>query len=119
MGLHLEYSCRVAEDLAWAVGAPIDLPSRGAIAFLHTLQLAADKAGHTHLPWGVLLMHTQRLLSGTGPLPSSLPYDTSALAAHGSARYAGGHSMRLQCLCHSHLDALTPVARARHTQPQG
>ena len=62
------------------MGAPIDLPSRGAVAFLHTLQLAADKAGHTHLPWGVLLMHTQRLLSGTGVLASSLPSGASVLS---------------------------------------
>ena len=48
------------------MNTPTDLPSRGATAFLHTLQLAADKAGHTHLPWEVLLTQTQRLLSGTG-----------------------------------------------------
>ncbi len=63
------------------MGAPIDLPSRGAVAFLHTLQLAADKAGHTHLPWGVLLMHTQRLLAGTGLLASWLPSDASVLCS--------------------------------------
>ena len=56
----------MAEDLAWAVNAPADLPSRGATAFLHTLQLASEKAGHTHLPWEVLIMHTQRLLSSSG-----------------------------------------------------
>ena len=56
----------MAEDLAWAVNAPTDLPSRGATAFLHTLQLASEKAGHTHLPWEVLIMHTQRLLSSSG-----------------------------------------------------
>ena len=60
------YFYRVAEDLAWAVGAPTDLPSRGAVAFLHTLQLTAEKAGHTHLPWEVLLQQTQRALSSTG-----------------------------------------------------
>lgn len=48
------------------MNTPTDLPSRGATAFLHTLQLAADKAGHTHLPWEVLLTQTQRLLSGKG-----------------------------------------------------
>ncbi len=56
----------MAEDLAWAVNAPTDLPSRGATAFLHTLQLASEKAGHMHLPWEVLIMHTQRLLSSSG-----------------------------------------------------
>ena len=91
--MHLLHCCRVAEDLAWAVGAPVDLPSRGAVAFLHTLQLAADKAGHTHLPWGVLLMHTQRLLSGTGTLALSLPSGGSVLVAHDKACYARGHSM--------------------------
>ena len=48
------------------MNAPTDLPSRGATAFLHTLQLASEKAGHTHLPWEVLIMHTQRLLSSSG-----------------------------------------------------
>ena len=63
----------MAEDLAWAVNAPTDLPSRGATAFLHTLQLASEKAGHTHLPWEVLIMHTQRLLSSSGANNHLLP----------------------------------------------
>ncbi len=46
--------------------APSDLLSRGAMAFLHTLELAADKSGHTHLPWDVLLSETLRLMSSSG-----------------------------------------------------
>lgn len=57
---------RVAEDLAAAVEAPAGLPSRGAMAMVHTLQLAAEKAGHTHLPWNVLLTQTLRLMSSSG-----------------------------------------------------
>ena len=57
---------RVAEDLARAVGARGDLPSRGGMALLHTLQLAADKAGHTHLPWHLLRSQTARLLASAG-----------------------------------------------------
>lgn len=59
---------RAAEDLARAVEASSDLLSRGAMAFLHTLQLAADKSGHTHLPWNVLLSETLRLMSSSGQL---------------------------------------------------
>ncbi|CAL8469331.1 g8872 [Coccomyxa elongata] len=59
-------SFRAAEDLARAVEAPSDLLSRGAMAFLHTLELAADKSGHTHLPWDVLLSETLRLMSSSG-----------------------------------------------------
>ena len=101
------------------MGAPVDLPSRGAVAFLHTLQLAADKAGHTHLPWSVLLMHTQRLLSGTGSLASPLPAGASVLAAHDGACYASGDSMLLLCVCQSHLEPPSLVAHDRHTQLQG
>lgn len=36
------------------------------MAFLHTLELAADKSGHTHLPWDVLLSETLRLMSSSG-----------------------------------------------------
>ena len=75
-----EWCCRVAEDLAWAVNAPTDLPSRGATAFLHTLQLASEKAGHTHLPWEVLIMHTQRLLSSSGT--SCQPWHREATDSH-------------------------------------
>lgn len=57
---------RAAEDLARAVEAPSDLLSRGAMAFLHTLELAANKSGHTHLPWDVLLSETLRLMSSSG-----------------------------------------------------
>ncbi|BDA44925.1 probable recBCD enzyme subunit RecD at C-terminar half [Coccomyxa sp. Obi] len=59
-------SFRAAEDLARAVEAPSNLMSRGAMAFLHTLELAADKSGHTHLPWDVLLSETLRLMSSSG-----------------------------------------------------
>jgi hypothetical protein len=72
----------VAEDVAGAVHAPADLPSRGAMALLHTLQLAADKAGHTHLPWNVLLTQTLRLMSSSGaPLRMLAPFASSAPAA--------------------------------------
>jgi hypothetical protein len=71
-----ERSCggRAAEDLARAVEAPSDLLSRGAMAFLHTLQLAADKSGHTHLPWNVLLSETLRLMSSSGEPLFTLPH---------------------------------------------
>ena len=72
------------------MNTPTDLPSRGATAFLHTLQLAADKAGHTHLPWGVLLTQTQRLLSGTG----TAHMQNASLQAHPAV------PMQLSVLCH-------------------
>ena len=118
VGMNLEHCCRVAEDLAWAVGAPIDLPSRGAGAFLHTLQLAADKAGHTHLPWGVLLLHTQRLLSGTGPLASLLPSAASVLAMHGIGCYARAHSIQVLNLCQGHAEPPSLVTHQVHTTPR-
>ena len=72
---------RVAEDLAWAVQAPGNLPSRGGMALLHTLQLAADRAGHTHLPWHALLSQTLRLLSSAGAGSQTPPWLAAALHA--------------------------------------
>ena len=85
--------CRVAEDLAWAVNAPTDLPSRGATAFLHTLQLASEKAGHTHLPWEVLIMHTQRLLSSSGARRQLWPHDVVTIVHAFCACLPPGHCM--------------------------
>ncbi len=57
---------RTAESLAAALGAPSHLPSRGKLALLHTLGLAAAKSGHSYLPWGTLAAQTERLLASTG-----------------------------------------------------
>ena len=60
---------RTAESLAAALGAPSHLPSRGKLALLHTLGLAAAKSGHSYLPWGTLAAQTERLLASTGARP--------------------------------------------------
>ncbi len=61
----------MVEDLAYALQAPPELPSRGGMALLHTLQLAAEAKGHTHLPWHTLAAQALRLMSSDSA--ASLP----------------------------------------------
>ncbi len=69
LGLEPGGGFRTAESLAAALGAPSHLPSRGKLALLHTLGLAAAKSGHSYLPWGTLAAQTERLLASTGARP--------------------------------------------------
>ena len=83
------------------MNAPTDLPSRGATAFLHTLQLASEKAGHTHLPWEVLIMHTQRLLSSSGVekfLALQRPLAAMQICLHACISDLECHYCHLLCL---------------------
>jgi hypothetical protein len=91
---------RLAEGLAAALGSPADLPSRAALALLHTLQLAAAKSGHSYLPWATLATQTERLMGSTGALlhrPSARASRAGSEAQRGAAPWTLGRQSMLRC----------------------
>lgn len=57
--------CRVMEQVAQLVGAPLDHPSRAQAALQACLRRACQADSHTHLPWPQLQLLALQLMSQT------------------------------------------------------